>query len=533
MKQYIFIFLSLLLLCPLDAEAYLVRFSDFYIEVDSNGTGWGPYYETPNNTTERSNIFSGNQTNIEHTIKKMLNNDSNISQLKDMPPEDLNKMMGNITQMNENLKTEIQNVTHDLKNEIESQFNSNIDVANNYINNHNADINNIIASLPYLDPNQSEKNIKSASPKVKQTAAYSSFVGRVVRPENQFLKDAADRALSSADALATSGNMDESDKEAQHASQLLDNAISPNVVPPKDWKSTGEARKSLMDLQAKIAKIRPLTNTQAIGQQLGLAAIDEADEAAASADDERTKKNYELAKASLDIALGFVPVLNVGQSLYEAVTGKSVMTGEDIGKFGQVMAILGVATLGGHSVIKSSLSTFGKIAEAALKVASEASRNSFREAFGLSSKFVESAAKLFDKTGLSNFFDIIKNETGALAPFGGDVSKAIEKIKYPSIWSEGKFKDSVKNAFKHFNDHGKEFPEVNNALEYVEKAHEFMKNPPTGTLTKTRLNGEKVFYHQSTETFAVQGVDGAPKTMFKPNPEIHKYPTNLEYFNAQ
>ena len=60
-----------------------------------------------------------------------------------------------------------------------------------------------------------------------------------------------------------------------------------------------------------------------------------------------------------------------------------------------------------------------------------------------------------------------------------------------------------------------------------------MKAPPLGTLIKIRVNGEKVFYHQATETLAIQSAAGAPKTMFKPDSSKHGYLTNLDYFNAQ
>jgi filamentous hemagglutinin len=92
---------------------------------------------------------------------------------------------------------------------------------------------------------------------------------------------------------------------------------------------------------------------------------------------------------------------------------------------------------------------------------------------------------------------------------------------------------SVKNAYEHYRKHRSEFPQYKNAIEYVEGAHDFMRNPPAGTLVKSRANGEKVFYHQQSETFAVLNSDEIPKTMFKPDPAKHGYPTNLDYFNAQ
>ncbi|HFD9223632.1 TPA: hypothetical protein ACF632_005383 [Salmonella enterica] len=68
----------------------------------------------------------------------------------------------------------------------------------------------------------------------------------------------------------------------------------------------------------------------------------------------------------------------------------------------------------------------------------------------------------------------------------------------------------------HWDKHKTEFPEYQNSKQYVDAAHNFVTNPPVGTLTKTRKNA-----------------DGVPKTMFRPDPADHGYPTNLDYFNAQ
>jgi len=113
--------------------------------------------------------------------------------------------------------------------------------------------------------------------------------------------------------------------------------------------------------------------------------------------------------------------------------------------------------------------------------------------------------------------------------YGDDIIEGAKR----SIWSSTKSKSAVENAFGHFKKHGKEFPQYKNAKQYVEGAHDFINNPPSGTLSKTRASGDKIFYNEKTNTFAVQGKDGAPKTMFKPDPSKHGFKTNLEYYNAQ
>jgi RHS repeat-associated protein len=100
------------------------------------------------------------------------------------------------------------------------------------------------------------------------------------------------------------------------------------------------------------------------------------------------------------------------------------------------------------------------------------------------------------------------------------------------IWTATKSKSAAQNAFRHFKDHGADFG-ARNAVEFVEQAQQFLRSPPPGTLTRVRPNGDVVRYNPGTDTFGVMDASGAPRTLFKPDPAVHGYPTNLDYFNAQ
>ena len=100
-------------------------------------------------------------------------------------------------------------------------------------------------------------------------------------------------------------------------------------------------------------------------------------------------------------------------------------------------------------------------------------------------------------------------------------------------WTATKKQSAPENALRHANDHGPEFPQYTNAGEYVQAAQGFVQSPPQGTLTKTRPNGDTVFYDPVSDTFAVSNANGTARTMFKPDPAVHGYPTNMDYFNAQ
>jgi filamentous hemagglutinin len=75
-------------------------------------------------------------------------------------------------------------------------------------------------------------------------------------------------------------------------------------------------------------------------------------------------------------------------------------------------------------------------------------------------------------------------------------------------------------------DHRGEFPEYKNEQEYVQGAKHFVNDPPAGTLTKMRPNGDKLFYNPNTNTFAVRSPGGPPRTMFRPT-------EGMEYWNRQ
>ena len=100
------------------------------------------------------------------------------------------------------------------------------------------------------------------------------------------------------------------------------------------------------------------------------------------------------------------------------------------------------------------------------------------------------------------------------------------------MWTSTKNRSRAGNAYRHFRDHGADFG-ARNALEYVRMAQDFLRNPPPGTLTRTRPNGDVVRYNPHSDTFGVMDSSGAPRTMYIPDPAIHGYPTNLDYFYAQ
>ena len=90
------------------------------------------------------------------------------------------------------------------------------------------------------------------------------------------------------------------------------------------------------------------------------------------------------------------------------------------------------------------------------------------------------------------------------------IKPRIQQNFVPSAsWSPG-------NLERHWAKHGAEFPEYSNETEYGNGALYFFARPPPGTLRKHRDNGDRLYYHPSSNTFGVTTGDGTPKTMFRP-----------------
>ncbi|OGO25833.1 MAG: hypothetical protein A2136_00640 [Chloroflexi bacterium RBG_16_54_11] len=85
----------------------------------------------------------------------------------------------------------------------------------------------------------------------------------------------------------------------------------------------------------------------------------------------------------------------------------------------------------------------------------------------------------------------------------------------------------------HFKKHGAEFGYTNES-QYLKGAQDFVGTKGNqGVLSKVRANGETVIYNPKTNEFAIVSKDGSIITYFKPDPAIHGYQTNLDYYNAQ
>ncbi|MFC3384354.1 outer membrane protein assembly factor BamB family protein [Couchioplanes azureus] len=137
-------------------------------------------------------------------------------------------------------------------------------------------------------------------------------------------------------------------------------------------------------------------------------------------------------------------------------------------------------------------------------------------------------------TGSMTMYNLTVDRLHTYYVMAGNTPVLVHNSSCDPIWTARSNRTSAENAFGHYKDHGKDFPDVQNALQYARKARDWFDNPTPTTLTKVRdWNGDVVRFDPETDYFGVMTKDGTPRTFYKPDPEQHGFPTNLDYFNAQ
>lgn len=102
------------------------------------------------------------------------------------------------------------------------------------------------------------------------------------------------------------------------------------------------------------------------------------------------------------------------------------------------------------------------------------------------------------------------------ADVGSDASApVVEAPRGAAVWSTARNRTAEEGARRSFERNGADFGAATQD-DYVQAVHAFIANPPPGTETVRRRNGDTLYYHAASNTFAVATRDGAPRTMFKP-----------------
>ncbi len=98
----------------------------------------------------------------------------------------------------------------------------------------------------------------------------------------------------------------------------------------------------------------------------------------------------------------------------------------------------------------------------------------------------------------------------------GDRSE-ISETKYGDwpLWSKTRKFSPAENSHNAFDKHGQEVG-AKSYEDYMAMVHHFVHEPPKGTETMTRANGDVLMFNAKSDVFAVITKAGAPRTLFRP-----------------
>jgi filamentous hemagglutinin len=137
--------------------------------------------------------------------------------------------------------------------------------------------------------------------------------------------------------------------------------------------------------------------------------------------------------------------------------------------------------------------------------------------------------QLFERAASGISADI---RLGSLENFAPPPETASEYSNAPNTGTGARFADQAK-LDDHFIRHGTDFGATSSA-QYQQMADNFLTGPRgTNTLERIRPNGDVVRYDPTTDAFGVVSSNGTVRTYYVPDPAVHGYATNLDYFNAQ
>lgn len=108
-------------------------------------------------------------------------------------------------------------------------------------------------------------------------------------------------------------------------------------------------------------------------------------------------------------------------------------------------------------------------------------------------------------------------QMGKALPLPGGKRALISDTAYGDwpLWSKNRKYSADDNAHYQFEHHGPEIG-ARSYGDFLAMVHGFVHNPPAGTETLKRRNGDTLYYNARENVFAVMTKQGAPRTLFRP-----------------
>ena len=124
-----------------------------------------------------------------------------------------------------------------------------------------------------------------------------------------------------------------------------------NLTPPEEelYEFLSPEGMFLEKNRAVYEKLRasnPYHEQGILARQIGLSAVEVADEEFAEGNEPEAETAFQTAETMSDIALGIIPYVGTGKDFYELLTGKHLLTGRTLTLFERSMSVVGIALSG-------------------------------------------------------------------------------------------------------------------------------------------------------------------------------------------
>ncbi len=148
----------------------------------------------------------------------------------------------------------------------------------------------------------------------------------------------------------------------------LTTSLNSDDEKPYSFQSPkGEFLDKVQGLYNKLYEVHPYHQQGMDARAIGLAAVEVADQEFVAGKKQEAEIAYHVGETMSDIALGVMPYIGVGKDIYEALTGKHLLTGRRLTHFERSFSVIGIALSGisggvlSSGVIKTSINQSSKV----------------------------------------------------------------------------------------------------------------------------------------------------------------------------
>lgn len=269
------------------------------------------------------------------------------------------------------------------------------------------------------------------SPEYEKHLSLFKAVGRQVKTAAQFYRE---------------GDVERGDEYIELSYIILDEVLDPsdgfrvqdhlNVlsdIPIEEWPyqfqmKEEEERFQLTNVYGNLLKFIPNSGFD-LGHQarsFGLRAAKEADHSYTRGDSELGEMAFKISEVMLDVTLSFTPIVGLGKDIFEFLSDKNMVTGEDLSTTERVLAGVGILSAGYGDEIASGLGKIYSKGRTFLKLNGKIS--DLRYPFSDLEHFLETAErykeinKIDDLKGYATLHEKMK-----------DLPKAVNELKVENI----------------------------------------------------------------------------------------------------